>query len=37
MKYERDVSYKEFGKVAMYVLEARSYAKKTTGSPYGGD
>jgi ribosomal-protein-alanine N-acetyltransferase len=28
MKYERDVSYKEFGTVAMYVLEARSFAKQ---------
>ncbi len=28
MKYERDVNYKEFGKVAMYVLKARDFVKK---------
>lgn len=27
MKYERDVSYKEFGMVAMYALHARDFAK----------
>ena len=28
MKYERDVNYKEFGKVAMYVLKARDFVKQ---------
>jgi ribosomal-protein-alanine N-acetyltransferase len=30
MKYERDVNYKDFGKVAMYVLRARDFVKQGT-------
>lgn len=29
MKYERDVTYKDFGKVAMYLLKAEDFTKQS--------